>query len=111
MPQGLLDGATSVVLDVYAADAAACDGNTGRATAQGEGTKDSYPLESAGCATGASWCKTITLDRREADLKEEREWMVIWNRRRCSRYVEATRRGRAHWARAVLAGCVIQVSG
>lgn len=62
-PLGILDGATSVTLDVFGEGAATCSDTTGSVTSTGD--KDSHPLGQTGCAPGASWCKEIHLPRDE----------------------------------------------
>ncbi len=62
-PLGILDGATSVTLDVFSEGEATCNGATGSVT--GSGKKASHPLGQTGCAPGASWCKEIHLPRDE----------------------------------------------
>lgn len=66
-PQGLLDDATAVTLDVIDADAASCNPATGHV--DGSPSDDAvqrFNLERGGCTAGATWCRTITLDRDES---------------------------------------------
>jgi hypothetical protein len=62
-PQGLLDTATSVQLSVFDASAAKClkTGHVDKIP-QGGDTQQ-FTLDKKGCAGGASFCKTITLDK------------------------------------------------
>src|SRR5262245_54679551 len=63
MPQGLLDGATTVKLSVFASTAAKCL-TTGHVTKipAGEETQ-AFTLENSGCDPGVAWCKDIELDK------------------------------------------------
>jgi hypothetical protein len=64
-PQGLLDDVTRMSLEVVDAAGVTCDPASGQVT--GSRSPDAelleFDLEQAGCAGGALWCKTITLDR------------------------------------------------
>jgi hypothetical protein len=64
-PQGLLDTATGVELLVLDAAQTSCSGNTVSGPLDGDGAQ-SFALEQSGCVPGASWCKTITLDRDDS---------------------------------------------
>jgi hypothetical protein len=66
-PRGLLDDATAVVLSVIDADAASCDATTGHVGGSpSDDAVQTFNLGREGCASGASWCKTITLDKDDS---------------------------------------------
>jgi hypothetical protein len=63
VPQGLLDEATAVQLEVIPGTASC---NTGNGRVSGTFDKDdveSFNLQREGCAAGATWCRDITLER------------------------------------------------
>lgn len=68
-PQGLLDDVTRMELRVVGASGLTCDPASGEVT----GTPDAdaeildFALDSGACAGGATWCKTITLDKDGED--------------------------------------------
>lgn len=63
-PQGLLDDATSVELQVIANDNVTCNPANGRISGTfREGDLQTFALERGACAPGATWCKDITLER------------------------------------------------
>ena len=61
-PQGLLDAATQVQLEVVEEGAASCAG-AALSGAPPEDSVQSFNLDKGGCASGAAWCKEITLER------------------------------------------------
>lgn len=66
-PQGLLDDASEVTLRVIDSGAASCDEATGHVDGSPpDDAVQSFSLERGGCAGGATWCKTITLDKDDS---------------------------------------------
>ncbi len=65
-PLALAD-ATRVTLDVIDADQASCDPALGYVDSDASGDAvQSFELDQGGCAGGAAWCKTITLEKDES---------------------------------------------
>jgi len=63
-PQGLLDDATAVDLEVMDASGASCEPD-GSITGQRSDVQ-TFAMERSGCASGAIWCKQITLDQDDS---------------------------------------------
>jgi hypothetical protein len=67
-PLGLLDTATSVTLSVFDAGGARCTPDTGRVDNAPTGDAvQTFELAQAGCGQAGAWCKTIELDRDDAE--------------------------------------------
>jgi hypothetical protein len=61
-PQGLLDRASGLDLAVFDASKSKCL-DTGHADIPADEATQRFTLDKLGCADGAAWCKTITLDK------------------------------------------------
>jgi hypothetical protein len=62
-PQGLLDQATAVTLRVADGAEVGCSPSGSMQGTPSEESLQSFSLDRGGCASGATWCKTITLDK------------------------------------------------
>ncbi|MBW2456615.1 MAG: hypothetical protein JRI68_19005 [Deltaproteobacteria bacterium] len=62
-----LANATRVTLDVIDADQASCNPSSGYVDSNASGDAvQSFELDKGGCAGGATWCKTITLEKDDS---------------------------------------------